>query len=387
MTGSPPSGRQPSAASGSEICLYVEQLRRAVPGGIGTYARGLVKGLDEIGLRGVILLASRPSRRPDPLERLGHPLRTVPLPGAVLVRLADRRLVRLRPGGPVLPSSVSIVHSVSSELAPVRRGTACTVTVHDLAWRRDPATTTRRGAAWHEAALRLAAREADRIVVPSRQTADDLLGAGLDIAGDRVVVIGEGVDHLAPLDGRAMKAAARRLASLGLAGRPYILSVATLEPRKNLRRLLAAHLLWSSISPGVPDLVLVGPKGWGRDLPPSRAAHLAGEVTDSELTGLYAGALAVVYVPLAEGFGLPAAEAMSLGVPVVASSAVPSAAGAAIEVDPTDVESIAEGLRRAVEDDEARRSAVRAGTERAMGFRWREAARAHAELWEALGRG
>ncbi len=382
-----------------KVSVLAEQLRRPVPGGIGTYAGGLLQGLRTSGASGISLLATRAPVRPvkhlptgssgssDPLSQLGFPLRTIGLPSAAFTRLADLGLVVLRPGGRWLESDISVVHSVSSLTVRVER-VALTATVHDLAWRRFPETFPRRGRAWHEAALRRVAGRAERIVVPSDATAADLLGAGLGVAPDRIVVIPEGVDHLAPLDNAARSAAASVLAALGLGSRHYLLCVGTLEPRKNLHRLLEAYELAASRLRDPPALVVVGPKGWGRRLRPPPGAVLAGRVTDVELTGLYAGAIALAYVPLAEGFGLPAAEAMSLGVPVVAGPEVPSAAGAAVEADPWNTESIAAALRRVVVDDDARREAVAKGRERSAAYRWEVAAGAHARMWEELsGRG
>lgn len=381
-------GAAPEPRDALAVCLYIEQLRRAVPGGIGTYAGGLVKGLKELGERHVTLLASATAKRPDPLEALGYAVSTIRLPGPLLVRLADRGLLRLRRGGRVLPPGLAAAHSVSSALPPLLRGSVpMTVMVHDLAWRTVPGSTTRRGAEWHEAALRRAARHADRLVVPSGQTAEELLGAGLGIADERVVVIEEGVDHLAPLDDAARAAGAARLRAIGLDGRPYLLSVGTLEPRKNLSRVVEAYATVAGRRPDVPALVLVGPKGWGPRLVAAAGVHLAGKVSPAELTGLYAGAVAVVYVPLSEGFGLPAAEAMSLGVPVVASRRVPSVAGAALEVEAGDAGSIADGLERVLGDDATRRAVVEAGLERTARFRWSEAARSHVALWRALAHG
>jgi alpha-1,3-rhamnosyl/mannosyltransferase len=111
---------------------------------------------------------------------------------------------------------------------------------------------------------------------------------------------------------------------------------------------------------------------------------LAGSVDAAPLAALYAGARAQVYVPLVEGFGLPAVEAMAAGVPVVASP-MPSTGGAALEVDPLDTGAIADALVQVTTDEATRSGLVQAGAERASRLTWKAAARRHQEIWTALG--
>jgi glycosyltransferase involved in cell wall biosynthesis len=237
------------------VLLVVEQLRRPVPGGIGTYAAGLLQGLDALpDGPDVTLLASRPPRGGDPLARFGRPVAASPLPGRLLTRAWDYALVPA-------PAGFGVVHAVSlATPLPRRPGeTRLVVTVHDLAWRQHPETTTGRGRRWHEAALGRVLRQADAFVVPSAAVAADLTEAGA--RAERISVITEGADHLAAPDAPA---AARRLAAAGVSG-PYLLSVGTREPRKNLTRLVEAHRRAASRYPAPWPLVLVGPQGWGGD--------------------------------------------------------------------------------------------------------------------------
>jgi alpha-1,3-rhamnosyl/mannosyltransferase len=106
-------------------------------------------------------------------------------------------------------------------------------------------------------------------------------------------------------------------------------------------------------------------------------------VSDPVLAGLYARARCLAYVPLVEGWGLPAVEAMASCIPVVASP-MPSTAGAALEVDPRDIEAIADALAIAAGDDRRRAELVTAGLVRAGELTWEAAARRHVEVWEAL---
>jgi len=127
----------------------------------------------------------------------------------------------------------------------------------------------------------------------------------------------------------------------------------------------------------------VGPAGWGDGGPsPAEGVALAGYVDDGVLAGLYAGARLVAFVPLVEGYGLPAVEPMAFGVPVVASP-VPSTAGAAYEVEPTDVDAIAAALLLVATDDGLRADLAAAGRERAATLTWAASAARHAEIWAA----
>jgi glycosyltransferase involved in cell wall biosynthesis len=163
----------------------------------------------------------------------------------------------------------------------------------------------------------------------------------------------------------------------------YLLTVSTLEPRKNLRRLVAAYQAAAPKLPGRWPLVVAGPSGWGRAVEPAPGVVLAGPVEPPVLAALYAGARVVVSVPLVEGFGLPAVEPMACGAPVVASP-VPSTGGAAYEVDPLDVEAIAEALVRVATDEPLRADLVAAGRARAEALTWGSAASRHREIWASL---
>ena len=175
-----------------------------------------------------------------------------------------------------------------------------------------------------------------------------------------MAVVEEGCDHLDPPD---HEGAAALLARLGVpAGGGYLLTVSTLEPRKNLPRLLDAYALALPRLPEPWPLVVVGPAGWGPALPPRPVVLLAGHVDGGVLSALYGGARLVAYVPLREGWGLPAVEAMRCGMPVVATP-MPSTGGAACEVPPADVEAIAEALVAVATDEALRARLVAAGRE------------------------
>lgn len=356
------------------VLLVAEQLRRAVPGGIGTYIDGLLQGLAALGdeAPALALHASRPPRSGrDPLARRGHPVLASPLPGRLLTTAWNQ-------GWPPAPGGFETVHAPSLALPPVRTG-AVAVTVHDVAWRELPDAFPRRGRRWHEAALARAIARAHLFVVPSKRTADALVTAGA--AAGRVEVVEEGCDHLPAADPAGADAL---LSRLGVRGR-YLLAVGTLEPRKNLGRLVEAYGLARRRLPEPWPLVVVGPHGWGHSpVPPSPGVVLAGPVDAAVLAALYRRARCLAYVPLVEGFGLPPVEAMHECTPVVASP-VPSTGAAALEVDPRDVRAIAAGLVTAASDDRVRAELVTAGMLRAAELRWESTARRHVELWEAIG--
>lgn len=380
--------RAVSEQSAVSVLLAVEQLRRRVPGGIGVYARGLLGGLAVAATEGdgveVALLASRaPGGEADPLIAFERPLHTSRLPSRLLTRAWDHGLSRA-------PAGFDIVHSVSLASPQLRQSSPerLVVTVHDVAWHRHPEATTRRGARWHEAALQRASGSGASLVVPSRLVAADLMALG--IAESRLTVVPSGADHLPAPDHGAGDALVGRL---GITG-DFLLTVSTLEPRKNVDRLVRAFAQVRDSLPGPWPLVIVGSAGWGPELAEPRAADhvvFTGPVPDVVLSDLYCRARAFAYVPLTEGYGLPPLEAMRVGVPTVVSDEVPSVhdLGAsdpapAYVVDPLAVEDIAKGLAAVLTDDPLRADLGERGAAYASTRTWRRTARAHIDLWRSL---
>jgi glycosyltransferase involved in cell wall biosynthesis len=370
----PRPGDGPPPRLGRGVVVVVEQLRRAVPGGIGTYTRALVgalAALDGADRPRCRLYAARSRVSPDPLGGLGFPVETSRWPDAVLVRAWGFGLGRVG-------RRAALVHAVSLAAPPT--AAPLVVTVHDLAWRAVPEAFPARGRRWHEQALRRAARRAACLVVPSEATAQALREAGLGIGDDRIAVVAEGSDHLAPADPVATDEA---LAQLGVGG-DFLLAVGTREPRKNLARLFDAYAIARPRFAEPLPLVVVGPVGWGTaTAAPPAGVVFAGQVGDGVLAGLYGRARLVAYVPLVEGFGFPVVEAMRAGAPVVAS-AVPSSGGAAHEVDPRDVEAIADGLVRVASDGALRAGLVARGLARVGPLTWRAAAEGHLAVWRRI---
>jgi glycosyltransferase involved in cell wall biosynthesis len=375
--GRPPSAPWPRAG------VVAEQLFGPVPGGIGRYVAALARHLPTVAGDGGGSVRWITGRHPaDRLAGAGLDPRAttaLALPG----RVATRAWVRLR--RPRLPgrllAALDLVHATSAAVPPAS-GRVLVATVHDLGFHHHPETYPAAGRRFHERATRIAVAEAARVLVPSAATARDLADLyGLEPG--RVAVTPLGVE----LPGHDPAAARRLLDDLGVRG-PFLLAVGTLEPRKNLRRLLAA---FAAVAGELPDhhLVVAGPAGWGPALPPAARVVLAGPVGDAVLHGLYAAADGLAYPSLYEGFGLPVLEAMAHGTPVLTSdrSSLPEVAGeAALLVDPTDQAAISAGLLRLVGDRTLRARLAAAGPRRAGRFTWpATAAATWAAYLEALG--
>jgi glycosyltransferase involved in cell wall biosynthesis len=251
--------------------------------------------------------------------------------------------------------------------APSRTGVPLVVTLHDVAVLREPRSFNRWTRAYSRHMLPRVAAAARRIVVGSEFTAgevSELLGA----PASKLRVVPYGVGKPFVSDGPAAE------------GR-YVLAVSTLEPRKNLHRLIEGFE-----RSGLEDeLRIVGARGWGHVRVGGDRVRWLGEVDDDELARLYRGASCAAYVSLYEGFGLPVLEAMACGTAVVAPGRPPFtefADGVAVAVDPLDTDAIAAGLREAVE---RRKELGALGEVRAARYDWRRVAREHVRIYrEAL---
>jgi glycosyltransferase involved in cell wall biosynthesis len=255
------------------------------------------------------------------------------------------------------------------------RGPPVVATVHDVLFEELPDCYTpgmRRGL---RRVTRHAVRRASRVIVPSSRSRDALVvHFGADPG--RIDVIPHGVRPLPD---------APPAEEYG----PYLLFVGTLEPRKNLRRLLEAHARLAGAGVGV-NLVVAGPRGWMDDAVVSgiragRGVSWEDDVTPARLASLYRGALALAYPSLGEGFGLPVLEAMSEGLAVVVAADTTCAdlAGeAALAVDPRDVDAIAKALDLVVSDAGLRGRLGAAGRARAARYAWAKAAEATRRTYE-----
>lgn len=251
------------------------------------------------------------------------------------------------------------------------------VTVHDLVWKH-AGETMRPLSRWMEQRLMPeAVRLADRVLADSQSTADDLM-AEFPHAKEKVRVVHLGNTPLIEPQSRE---------SLQLLGvdKPYFLFVGTLEPRKNLRRLLTAFASLPAAVRKSHLLVIVGGKGWGgvdvsalaESLGLVGSVVIAGYVSDAQLSTLYAHARFLAMPSIYEGFGLPLVEAMSLGVPVLTStrSSLPEVAGdAGLLVDPFDESALSTGLVALLTDDVLCARLAGRARDNAARFSWSKAA-------------
>lgn len=265
---------------------------------------------------------------------------------------------------------VDVAHSPNFVAPPTRRA-ASVATVHDLTFVHHPQWCTTDTVDWFGPLIAAAIRRGAWIHTVSAHVAAEVVDAfGAD--PERVRVVPNATDPLPEAD----PADGRRLAG----GDRYVLALGTIEPRKNLARLVAA---FDAVAPRDPDLrlVLAGGRGWDTvavDEALAASPHrqrivTVGRVEDHERAALLRGATALAYVSLYEGFGIPPLEAMSVGTPVLAArvEAIAETCGdAACYVDPLDVDAIADGLTAVTSDSVLRQRLEIDGPARAATFSW-----------------
>ncbi|MDX6412080.1 MAG: hypothetical protein QOE91_1596 [Gaiellaceae bacterium] len=335
--------------------------------GVGTYLLGLLGGLVENGADVVAFapVSIRVKRRVEAaLGDLDVERRLPVLP------LAHRwRTGWSRAGWPPAErwlGGFDVLHFSDWMYPPQRSGVRAT-TIHDLVPLRFPEWTHGRTVRMHGTKYRHAADHAHLLVCISGYTARD--------AQELLAVEPERTPVVYPAPAGVFSADGER-ADLG---RPYVLTVATLEPRKNLDTLLRAHELLG----GAPALAVVGAAGWGEQPELDRPGVLRlGYVDDAELARLYRGASVFAFPSRFEGFGIPIVEAMASGVPVVASShpSLDEASGdAAIRADPDRPEEWASGIEEAAR---RRDELVPKGLAHAASFSWQASSRALLAAYE-----
>lgn len=356
------------------VAVTVEQCWHDVPGGT---ARATLDTAAAVAAHGGVEQVGVAAWHRQP-PRAGFeppiPVRHLPLPRTALYEAwhALRRPRIERTTGPI-----DLIHATAYVLPPA--SVPIVATVHDLHFLHEPSHFTRRGVRVFGRFLDLVRDEAAAVLCPSDDTRDDCVDAG--IAVERIHVVPWGIS-VQPVSEQEIVAVREQH---GLT-QPYILFVGTIEPRKNLARLLDAV---QRLHRDDVELVVVGPQGWNEQLRPPPNTRRLGFVPARERDALYAGAAVVAYPSLREGFGLPVLEALAQGAPVVTSlgTATAEVAGdAAVLVDPREVDDIAAGIQRVLDDSALSTRLREAGPRRAAAHTWeRTAAGTVAAYTAALG--
>jgi glycosyltransferase involved in cell wall biosynthesis len=359
--------------------------------GIGRYVRELVKAL-----------AAQPVPGFEPTYRLfvaDGATDSPALPGPDFswhaTRLTKRWLERLwyRLRLPIhlehWTGRLDLLHQPDFVLPPVHRKTRTLLTVHDLSFVREPDSVmtgmTRLLNRWvpHSVA------RADHVIAVSEATRQDLIDL-YRTPPEKITTLYHGVSAgFEPVEEAGTLATVRR--KYGLGGKPFILSVGTIQPRKNYQRLIQAL---AQLNPRYA-LVIVGSRGWQYEtifeevnrLGLAERVHFPGFVAENDLPALYSAAELFVYPSLYEGFGLPALEAMACGTPVVASnrSSLPEVVGeAGLLVDPLDVTALAEAMSAVLEDEALQRQLTKAGCWQAASFTWSRMAASLIDLYRKI---
>jgi glycosyltransferase involved in cell wall biosynthesis len=332
--------------------------------GVGMVTRALVDGLSRDPRLEVAAWVTTWRRRREIPIRLPH-VRTsrLPMPARV-VRAAWERVDW--PPVQWWTGAVDVVHG-TNYVGPPARGAAEVVSVYDLTPVRFPELCTR-DTLTYPGLLRRACRRG----AVAHTTSDFVKGEVVELLGwpeERVRTVYPGVPP-APVDAGD---------PLG-PGPPYVLALGTIEPRKNLPRLLDAFDLVAEHQADL-RLVVAGADGWGAEAFAAALDHMhhrsrvtrLGYVAEAERVDLLRGAQALIYPSLYEGFGFPPLEAMAMGIPVVASDAgsLPEVLGDAARVAPaTDVEALAAAIEAVVDDAGLRAALVAAGQRRVQRYSW-----------------
>ncbi|MCU0519132.1 MAG: glycosyltransferase family 4 protein [Anaerolineae bacterium] len=358
--------------------------------GLGRYAESLALALlEEIPDR-LTLFYNReqgvqPHQRLDSLKYTSVSLGYKPWRmGVWMGQLARIPFNRLVPGA-------TLFHATEHLLMPLK-GTPTVMTVHDLIFRQLPEHHKPLNRWYLNGTMPLYCRRASAIIAVSEATRRDLISA-YGLPPEKITVIYEAAaSHFQPQSEDAQNRARQ---TYGLPER-YILYVGTIEPRKNLERLLQA---WAPLyqARACPPLVIVGKRGWLSDgffaalqvCPAREGVILTGYVQDVDLPSIYSGATVFVFPSLYEGFGLPPLEAMACGAPVICSdaSSLPEVVGdAGMLVDPLDVDALQQALGRLSADAELQQTLRAQGLVRSADFSWQRASQETLSLYDAVQR-
>jgi glycosyltransferase involved in cell wall biosynthesis len=355
--------------------------------GINSYIYHLLSNLGQIdsGYRYTVFLSDR--RFADEQLRLYRTRWPTHRP---VVRILWEQLVQpiaLRQQG------IDLLHAMAFA-GPLITPCPFVVTIYDLSFYHYPDAFRPWNRLYLSIFTALSARRAQRVIAISESTRRDVVTM-LGVPHDRVDVAYCGVDevfHPLPVAEVATFRQERALPD------HFILYLGTLEPRKNIRKLIQAYSQWRTMEPGIPKLVVAGGKGWYYDqiFAEVESLGLTGEVIfpgyvmQHELPWWYNAADLFVYPSRYEGFGLPVLEAMASGTPVVTThvASLPEVAGdAALLVSPDEESQLIEAMHRVLSDESLRREMITKGLAHAAGFTWARTAQQTVDIYHrALGK-
>ena len=368
-----------------KVAVTLEQCWHRVPGGTASSVLGMLDGFasmaradQDVELIGV---AARHGDDPPAPWTPSIAVRQLPLRRPLLYE-AWHAPLRVWPAVERATGPVDVVHATAIAY-PITRAPVV-VTIHDLAFLHDARRATRHGHRFFRRGTDLARRNAALVVVPSQATADDCVAAGF--ASDRIRIVPWGVRSA-----RATADDIERARRAHRIDRPYVLFTGTVEPRKNLPRLLDA---FASLGRDDVDLVLIGPEGWNEDVGEQlrrlgSKVHTLGFVADADRDALMAGAQVFCYPSLSEGFGLPVLEAMAQGAPIVTASGTATAeviGDAGVTVDPRDTAAIAHAVAQLLDDRALASRLGHAALERAATFSWERTAHGYLDAYREAAR-
>jgi glycosyltransferase involved in cell wall biosynthesis len=347
------------------IAIDASRITAAQVTGTERYALEMIRALLTLPHDHAITLYFRDPPAPDLLPMHNAEIRVIPFARAWTHTRFAAQIAQDKPDITWVPA-----HTLPALIAG-----KTAVTVHDLGYKYFPEAHPTAQRAYLDWSTRHSASRADVIFADSRATAADLTRF-YGTSPDKIRVIYPGADAPVIGDIRAAKA------KYGLPDR-YFLFLGTLQPRKNIARLVQAYSAYRARTPDPCALVLAGAKGWLFDpawIADADGVIVTGYIDDDARGALYAGSRGFVFPSLFEGFGFPVLEAMLCGVPVLCSStsSLPELAGdAAITVDPLEISAIAAAMHTLDTDDSTRQRLIAAGKIQAARFNWRESA-AHA---------
>lgn len=360
--------------------------------GIGRYTREMVRAL---------AARSSNSFRPQyhlfmaDAGRLNTPLNLGPDFSCHTTRLTERWLSRFwyRLRLPLYIENwtgpLDLFHAPDFFLRPVKSKTRTIVTIHDLSFVREPDSVMTGMSRQLNRWVPHSVQQADHVIAVSEATRRDLIDL-YQTPPEKISVLYHGVSsNFRPVRDATKLTAVRRTYNLGTA--PFVLSVGTIQPRKNYQHLIQA---FAKVEAGA-NLVIAGGPGWQADEIFNEVTRqgltdrvrFLGFVPDADLPLLYNAAALFIYPSLYEGFGLPVLEAMACGTPVTASnrSALPEVVGpAGLLFDPLDTNAMAETMINILQDDDLHRTLSRAGQAQAAKFSWTKMAGELFDLYQRL---